>query len=153
MSAHDADLPLTDDDLALLASVAAAQNEHDPLPAGMLQRIDLAVSLELMAAELAVLTSDHLEPARADVDTVTFTASTTSLMITFATVDDGVRLDGWITGGGITVDLHAAAGVWTAVSDATGRLVWPTVEHGPVRFVIHPTRDGDRPVATPTVEV
>jgi len=153
MNSHDADAPLTDDDLALLAALADAQEQADPMPPGMLDRIALAVSLELMNAELAVLTSDALQPARAEVDTVTFTASTISLMVTWAPSDDGVRVAGWITGGGVRVDLHTSTAVHTSTSDATGRLEWPAVQPGSVRFVIHPVRKGDRAVATPFIEI
>lgn len=153
MNAHDADAPLTDDDLALLAALAEAQEAADPMPPGMLDRIVWAVSLELMNAELAVLTSDALQPARAEVDTLTFTASTTSLMVTWAPCDEGVQVAGWITGGGVRVDLHTSTAVYTSTSDATGRLEWPAMHPGSVRFVIHPVRAGDRAVATPFVEI
>lgn len=153
MNAHDADAPLTDDDLALLAALAEAQEAADPMPPGMLDRMVWAVSLELMNAELAVLTSDALQPARAEVDTLTFTASTTSLMVTWAPCDEGVQVAGWITGGGVRVDLHTSTAVYTSTSDATGRLEWPAMHPGSVRFVIHPVRAGDRAVATPFVEI
>ena len=153
MNAHDADAPLTDDDLTLLAALAEAQEAADPMPPGMLDRIVWAVSLELMNAELAVLTSDALQPARAEVDTLTFTASTTSLMVTWTPCDEGVQVAGWITGGGVRVDLHTSTAVYTSTSDATGRLEWPAMQPGSVRFVIHPVRAGDRAVATPFVEI
>ena len=58
MISHDDTLmPLDDNDELLLAGIAAAQAEHDPLPAGLLERMRFALSLELMDAELAALQS------------------------------------------------------------------------------------------------
>ena len=155
MTGYDADHPLTADDARVLTLLAEAQEAHDPMPPGLLERISLAVSLELMEAELAVLTAEALEPARADtpVDSITFTASSLSLMVTMTGVDDGVRVDGWVTGGGVEVDLLASDQAFAATSDATGRLTWPTVAHGAIRFRIRPPQPGSRVVVTPTIEV
>ncbi|MFT3888677.1 MAG: sigma factor [Arachnia sp.] len=155
MTTNDEALPLTPEDEALLAALAAAQDAHDPLPPGMIERISLALSLELMEAELAVLTADQLEPVRADspVDSITFTSSSLSLMVTLTPVDDEVRLDGWVTGGGVTVELLGGDEASAAVSDATGRLTWSPIAHGPIRFRITPPGAGARVVVTPTIEV
>lgn len=153
----DARAPLTDDDLALLADIGRAQDELDPLPPGLVERIEFAISLELLNAELATLTDAELLTVRSEeavvTDTVTFTASSISLMIVLSPDQDAVRIDGWVTGGGITVTLHAGADSHPAVSDATGRLVWSGVPHGPVRFLVAPARPGGRPVVTPMIEV
>ena len=151
----DANRPMTADDARVLTLLAEAQDLHDPMPPGLIERISLAVSLELMEAELAVLIAHELEPARADtpVDSITFTASSLSLMVTMASVDDGVRVDGWVTGGGVEVELLSGDESFAATSDATGRLTWPTVAHGAVRFRIRPPQPGSRVVVTPTIEV
>lgn len=151
----DADRPMTADDARVLTLLAEAQDLHDPMPPGLIERISLAVSLELMEAELAVLIAHELEPARADtpVDSITFTASSLSLMVTMASVDDGVRVDGWVTGGGVEVELLSGDESFAATSDATGRLTWPTVAHGAVRFRIRAPQPGSRVVVTPTIEV
>jgi hypothetical protein len=151
----DANRPMTADDARVLTLLAEAQDLHDPMPPGLIERISLAVSLELMEAELAVLIAHELEPARADtpVDSITFTASSLSLMVTMASVDDGVRVDGWVTGGGVEVELLSGDESFAATSDATGRLTWPTVAHGAVRFRIRAPQPGSRVVVTPTIEV
>ena len=151
----DHDHPMTDDDFRLLAALADAQDELDPLPPGLIDRLTLALSLELLEAELAVLAAEALEPARADspVDSITFTASSLSLMVTLTRDDDLVRVDGWVTGGGVEVDLLRGDERHTATSDATGRLAWPPVAPGPVRFRIRPPQPGSRAVVTPTIEV
>ena len=155
MTAYDAVRPLTAEDKALLTALAAAQDQYDPIPPGLIERLSLAISLELMEAELAVLTAGALEPARADtaVDSITFTASSLSLMVTMSSVDDGVRVDGWVTGGGVEVDLMAGGESLAATSDATGRLTWPTIGHGAIRFRIRTPQPGARVVVTPTIEV
>ena len=149
--------PLAGDDLELLGGISRAQDALDPLPAGLLERLEFAISLELLNAELATLTDSELLTTRSDedvlTDMITFTASSTSLMIVLSPDQDGVRIDGWVTGGGITVTLHAGTDARPVVSDATGRLIWSAVPHGPVRFLVEPVRPGGRPVVTPTIEV
>jgi len=154
MNAYDPDAHLTADDAELFAQIARAAELRDPVPEGMTDRIIAAVSLTLMEAELAVLVDGSLEAVRWEqASTVTFSASSLSLMVTLTEVDGRVRIDGWVTGGGVLVELHAGDDVFEATSDATGRLVWPSVPHGPVRFRITPDREGARPVITPTIEV
>ena len=155
MTGYDADHPLTADDARVLTLLVEAQDAHDPMPPGLLERISLAVSLELMEAELAVLTAEALEPARADtpVDSITFTASSLSLMVTLTAVDDGVRIDGWVTGGPATVELRAGEKSIAAEADANGRFSVDEVPRGPVRFILRPVDARGRPVITPVVEI
>lgn len=157
MTTNDALQPLDADDVAIFGALATAQAELDPLPIGMMERLTFALSLALMNAELAALDGRPLLAARgldpAVTDTVTFTASTLSLMVVLSEVDGGVRVDGWVTGGGVTVEARTSDTVDVRVSDATGRLVWPLVPHGPLRFLIQPNRPDQRPVVTPTIEV
>lgn len=156
MTLEPEDAPLTDEDLLLLSRLEAAEAEHDPMPTGMLERVKFALAMQAMEAELATITDQHLSLTRGgptQVDTITFTSSTVSLTVMIADDDTGVRIDGWVTGGGLEVDLICAEGQRTQVSDATGRLVWDEVPHGGVHFLIHPARAGARLVATPTIEV
>ncbi|MGA4507883.1 hypothetical protein ACQB6R_02485 [Propionibacteriaceae bacterium G1746] len=157
-----ADDPLTADDLSLVAAIGNAQQTFDPMPTGMVDRVLFALSLELMEAELAIMADEQLATARSShapqvqADTITFTSSSTSLMVVLtddSDDDETVRIDGWVTGGGIKVTAQAGAHMLEQVSDATGRLVWLNVRHGPVRFLIESDRPGSRPVVTPTVEV
>lgn len=157
MTPNDALAPLDSSDRDLLTAVAAAANRHDPPPRGLVDRVLFALSLELMSAEIAAFEAADLVPARgidpATTDTVTFTASSLSLMLVTTDIDGGVRIDGWVTGGGVTVEAHCANAVFSEVSDATGRVSWPLLPHGSVRFLIHPTRQDQRPVITPAIEV
>ena len=158
MTAHDdALMPLDDRDELLLAAIAAAQADQDPPPAGLMERMRFALSLELMNAELAALETGSPAGVRgvdpAVTDTLTFTASGLSLMVVLSEADGGVRVDGWVTGGGVTVEARSADAVDAQVSDATGRLTWAELPHGPLRFLIHPPLPGQRPVVTPVIEV
>lgn len=155
MSAHDE--PIDARDEALIAGIAAAQRRYDPVPAGLVDRISFAVSLELMNAEIATIVREPMAAARAldpvATDTCTFTSSSLSLMVVLSRVDGGVRIDGWVTGGGLIVEAHCGDDVLARTSDASGRLEWAFLPHGPVRFLIRPGREGQRPVLTPAIEV
>lgn len=158
MIPHDDALrPLDADDDELFAAIASAQAWFDPPPVGLVERISFAVSLELMDAELAALSQEERAGARgldpAVTDTLTFTASTLSLMVVLSETDGGVRVDGWVTGGGVSVEARTADSIDLQISDATGRLTWPLLPHGPLRFLIRPGRPDQRPVVTPTIEV
>lgn len=157
MSPEPADKPLIQEDLRLLSEVASVSAELDPVPETLLARIFLAVSLGLMEAELANIVAAPLVAARTEApltaETITFTASNTSLMITLSEDGARVRVDGWVTGAGSEVELHTGREVLLATADATGRLFWPLVAHGPVRFLIRPSREGAAAVVTPTIEV
>lgn len=148
---------LTPDDETLLARIAQVQLQHDPIPAGLTDRLSFAMSVELMNAELATIAESSLLAARAlppvTTDTCTFTASSLSLMIMLTRVDGGVRIDGWVTGGGLLVEAHSDGEVLPQTSDATGRLEWPLIPHGTVQFLIHPGQEGQRAVLTPRIEV
>lgn len=149
--------PLDHDDDRVLAALLVAQERFDPMPAGLVGRIDFALSLLLMQAELARLTDEAAVMTRTDapasIDTITFTSTSTSLMVMLTESDHGVRIDGWVPGPGLRVSLESPDGVLVAFSDATGRLVWPRVSHGPVRFLVEGTEPGSRPVITPTIDV
>lgn len=151
-----ADAPLTDDDLLLLTRLQAAQEANDPMPEGMLERIHFRIALQAMEAELATIADQDLAFARGGstkADTITFTSSTISLTVMIAEEDTVVRIDGWVTGGGLQIDLVGDFGTWPRTSDATGRMVWTDVPHGSIHFLIHPARADARLVATPVVEV
>lgn len=157
MTPDDALSPLDARDHDILTAISEAAARHDPPPQGLVDRVVFALSLELMRAELATLESQDPVAARGvdpvTTDTVTFTASNLSLMLVTTDVDGGVRIDGWVTGGGVTVEAHCGDARFEETSDVTGRILWPLLPHGPVRFLIRPVRHDQRPVITPTIEV
>lgn len=147
-------------DAAILASVADHYDAVDPPPPSLDDDVVFAVSLAALDAEVATLLEANdaaLRSAEASpTDTVTFTSSALQLMV--RTSDDehddggGLRIDGWITGGGLEVALFAGTTPHWATSDAHGRLVWRAIPRGPVRFLLHPAAPGGKPVLTPVIE-
>lgn len=155
--------PLDDLDEAILGQVREVHDTLDPPPADLAERVKFALTLAALEAEVADL--QELAPAgvRSDVgyavtDTVTFTASSMSLMLTI-TPDPSVReartvrVDGWVTGGGVEVELSVSTDRRATTSDANGRLTWEGVPRGRARFLIHPPARGARPVVTPSIEL
>lgn len=149
-------------DERILDDLAGVYQTLDPVPDGMLDRIKFAASMMHMEAELAQLLS--AEPAlasRADtyapVETVTFSSRHLSVMLSVSPAGtDTVRIDGWITGGGVQVELHLGGQVFTTATDANGRFVISDVPHGMAQFVLYrvlPDSDGEPPVLTPSIEV
>jgi hypothetical protein len=91
-------------------------------------------------------------------ESVTFTSSTLSLMVSISPAGEGarpgtVRIDGWVTGGPATVELRAGEKSIAAEADANGRFSVDEVPRGPVRFILRPVDARGRPVITPVVEI
>ena len=64
-----------------------------------------------------------------------------------------MRIDGWVTGGGTTVELVTDESVLSRVADDRGRLVWEDVPRGVVHFVIRAEDPGEPSTLTPRVEI
>lgn len=151
-----ADEPLDEQDQRILAGIAALYDDIDPPPARLADDIVFSLSLAALNAELASMQLDSAMAVRAHAatETVTFSSSALQLMISTSEENEGtIRVDGWVTGGGLTVDLLQGSDSTPAVSDAHGRLVWRGVPRGPIRFLIHPPAPDSRPVLTPTIEL
>ena len=150
--------PIDELDLGILAQLQDLFDTVDPPPPHLSDEVVFAVSLAALDAELATLKAQSelllRSSGAASTDAVTFTSSALQLMVS-ASDDDGetLRIDGWVTGGGIEVELLRGSEAVEAISDAHGRLVWRRVPHGPVRFLIHPSTAGSRPVLTPVIEL
>lgn len=144
-----------DDDI--LSQVALMFDAVDPPPDGLADDVLFGLSVAALDAELATLAQEtelslRTSSARST-DTVTFTSSALQLMVSVTSEGDALRVDGWITGGGLEVELLAGTSSHLAVSDVHGRLLWPSIPRGPIRFLMHPA-DGDaRPVLTPVMEL
>lgn len=147
--------PMDEQDAEILAGIAGLFDAIDPPDPQLADEIVFALSLAALDAELATLqeASELSVRAHSSTDTVTFSSSAVQLMVsTSEDGDDCLRVDGWVTGGGVTVELVRGVSSTPAVSDAHGRLVWRDVPRGPVRFLIHPSAQGARPVLTPVIE-
>lgn len=145
---------LDDEILTQLASVFDA---IDPPRDDFADDILFAVSLAALDAELATLEDESALSLRTSsatpTDTVTFTSSALQLMVSVTPDDGSLRVDGWITGGGLRVELISGTTSHAATSDAHGRLAWSGIPHGPIRFLMYPDHTDSRPVLTPVIEL
>jgi hypothetical protein len=155
-----ADGAIDEQDVALLHRLAAAWTAADPVPAGLVERLEFGVTLDALHAEIAQLQRmDGLVGARsagADVESITFTSQSLTTMVTIAPDGpDRVRIDGWIApGGNVTVELRTEEGRRQVVADADGRFVFTDVPHGLAQFVLRaPGEPAAAPVVTPSIEL
>ncbi|MCW2525052.1 MAG: hypothetical protein JWO63_3387 [Frankiales bacterium] len=156
-----AELPLDDQDAAVLAGLAAVYDSLDPMPAGLVERLQFAVSLDALNAELAELqVAGELAGARggevSEVKTLTFTSDALTTMVTISAAGpDRVRIDGWIAPAQeARVELRQVAVSRTVTADSDGRFVFDDVPHGLSRFLVRVAVASSRPpVITPAVEL
>lgn len=151
---------IDDVDLAALGHVRALFETLDPVPRDLLNRIQFGLTLDALEAEVAELQrSGDLVGVRADgdgdVQTVTFTSSALSTMVTITpTSPDRARIDGWIApGGGVEVELRVVDHSLAAVADSDGRFVFDDVPRGLAQFVLRAPGAGSRAVVTPSIEI
>jgi hypothetical protein len=148
-----ADGPL--DSLVTLVLGAVRELFSHRSDASSLDRIKFELTLAALHAEVAELQELTHAGVRADsasftpTESVTFTSSTLSLMVSISPAGEGarpgtVRIDGWVTGGPATVELRAGEKSIAAEADANGRFSVDEVPRGPVRFILRPVdaRDG-----------
>jgi len=152
--------PLDSDDLAMLNSLRAYYDEHDPVPDGLVERIQFELTLDALQAEVATLTQLDLSGARGSsteaVRTITFTADSATTMVTISPQGEGlVRVDGWAApGAGIRVELLLADGARETIADEDGRFVFDSVPTGLAKFALHlPAGAESASVVSPTIEI
>jgi hypothetical protein len=152
------DEPMDDLDHAVLDELARLYAATDPVPAGLVDSIAFELTLAGLHAEVAELQRGEPLLVRGDhphdIESLTFTGTRVSLMITVTRTDgDTVRLDGWVTRGGTTVELVHGTEHTPAVADDRGRLKWEGVPHGMVRFLVRGDGPDDPATITPRVEI
>ena len=147
------------DDFALLNSLRAYYDEHDPVPDGLVERIQFELTLDALQAEVATLTQLDLAGARSaameSVRTITFTSESMTTMVTITPDGEGsVRIDGWAApGAGIRVEILLADGTRETSADDDGRFVFEQVPTGLVKFALHPADGESTTVVSPTMEL
>jgi len=147
-------------DVEILARTAAVYAALDPVPTGLLDRIQFGITLDALHAEIAQLQrSGDLSGVRSadatETQTVTFTSANLTTMLTVTVLcSDRIRIDGWVApGGGVSVELRRVDGSETTVADADGRFVFPEVARGLAQLVLRPPASaGQQTVITPSVE-
>ena len=151
--------PLDSLDATILTGVRDLWSRLDPVPAGMAERAKFALTMHSLEAELAELTRPEpaltrLDDELARAESVTFTSSRASLLVTVAVLGPTTaRLDGWVTVPGAVVRVHSDDGEQTTTADESGRFTFDEVRRGPVRFAMWPDGPQERPVVTPPVDV
>jgi hypothetical protein len=141
-----ADAVLDDVDAAILGRVAELYARVDPVPDDLVARSQFAITLDALHAEIAELQRWDAEAlqaraeAPASVETITFSSSTLTTMVTISPVDaDTVRVDGWAApGAGLDVELRLQGETRQTVADEDGRFVFDNVPHGLAQFLLRP---------------
>ena len=147
-----ADQPLDATDQLLLRDLAGIHDLFDPVPAGLRERIDFAIAVAELEADIAELTMGELVGVRSEeTDSVTFTSGSLSLMVTTVRSAHHVRIDGWVTSPGAEIDVVGEGVTRTATADGAGRFSIEEIPRGRAHFVVH--REGYRPVITPSMEI
>lgn len=153
--------PVDAADLAVLGALRALFDEADPVPDGLVERIEFELTLDALQAEVAVLTQVDLvgsgaRTATEAVRTITFTSESVTTMVTLTPQPSGtVRVDGWAApGAGVRVEVLHAGGSQQTEADEDGRFVFERVPAGLAKFVLQvPSDDGVATVLSPAVEL
>lgn len=153
---------LDNSDLAVLNAIRAMYDEADPVPSGLVERIQFEITLDALEAELATLMQLDLADAGARgtsteaVRTITFTSESLTTMVTLTPQPGGtVRVDGWAApGAGIRVEVLLPGGPRETRADEDGRFVFEGLPSGLAKFALHvETANGSSTVMSPTVEL
>ena len=153
-----ADLPLDQDDQAILDRLAAIHALLDPPPADLDDRVTFAIALDDLDAEVARLAEQQpVGPGARSAErtrTITFGGESRTVMITIVDRADGmVRIDGWLAPAAplhVELRLPEPAPRRTVTADAAGRFVFDSVPHGIAQFLVQPPAGSTLPrLATP----
>lgn len=150
-------------DEQILREMASLYADLDPVPDGLVERLQFAMTLDALHAEVARL-QRQAEPVGARTEdvgataaqTITFTSPSLTTMITISPAGpERVRIDGWAApGGGVSVELRVVDGRLHTTADADGRFVFDDVPRGLAQFVLRPPVGHTHPpVITPSIEL
>jgi hypothetical protein len=145
------------DDAALLAELGRVVAMVDPVPPGLVERVQFALELEDLDVEVARWErNDRLAGVRSIVDqgTITFTVSDLTVMINLTKTGRCHRIDGWLVPAGehgveVRVAEHGSS---RTVADEGGRFVLDNVPRGTTQIVISVGgASSHRTVVTPAI--
>jgi len=148
-----ADLPLDQQDQAILYRLAAIHALLDPPPSDLDDRVTFAIALADLDAEVARLTEQQPVGSSARsaerTRTITFDGESRTVMITVADRPDGmVRIDGWLAPSAplqVELRLPEPAPQRSVTADAAGRFAFDGVPHGIAQFLVQPPEDSTLP--------
>ncbi len=150
------------EDLALLRLIRSSYESADPVPDGLVERLQFQITLDALHAEIATLTQWDLASAgirSASVEavrTVTFSSESLTTMVTISSQPDGtVRVDGWVApGAGVRIEVLLADDIRATSTDEDGRFVFEDLPTGLARFVLlRSGSDSPTRVLTPSIEL
>ncbi len=153
-----ADLPLDDDDQAILDHLAAVHALLDPPPADLDERVSFAIALDSLDAEVARYREQETigSGARSSerTHTITFEADSRVVMITIVGRPDSlVRIDGWLAPAAalqVELRLPEPAPARTVTADTAGRFAFDGIPHGIAQLLVQAPAGGTSPrVVTP----
>lgn len=149
-------------DAALFRALRRAWEVVDPVPADLVDRMVAAVATADLSREYALLTlveSDRLAAVRGDADMLTlqFSDGTTNVLIHVTAAGSGARrIDGWVDGDALRVELVQGGDTFTALPEG-GRFAFDEVPAGVSRLRIlleaPPEPHAAAEVLTPRFEV
>lgn len=128
-------------DAALFRALRRAWEAVDPVPTDLVDRMVAAVATADLSREYALLTlveSDRLAEVRGDADMLTlqFSDGTTNVLIHVTAAGSGARrIDGWVDGDALRVELVQDDATFTAIPE-TGRFAFDEVPAGVSRLRI-----------------
>lgn len=149
------------DDVRVLSQAAHVYDSLDPVPAGLVDRIQFAITLDALHAEIAELhNTGELTGVRSaeatEAQTITFTSASLTTMVTITPISaERVRLDGWVApGGGASIELRIVPDTRHTTADSDGRFVFDDVPRGLAQFIVRPPAgSAQAPVVTPSIEI
>lgn len=157
---HPEGEPLDTLDTEALGGLRELHARLDPVPAGLADEVKFALTVQALQAEVAELTrlgADESAVRTVDytrAETLSFSGGPFTAMVTIVDRGPGsLRIDGWVTGGAVRVELRQRDRTSTIDVEEDGRFVFEDVEHGLVQFVLHPLQGGGRPVITPSIDL
>ncbi|MGH3488639.1 MAG: hypothetical protein ACRDP8_12110 [Actinopolymorphaceae bacterium] len=148
--------PLDELDADILRTMRRVVGAVDPVPAGLVDRIQFALALDDIDAEMMRL---HEESALAGVRgdeatrTVTFDSESLTIMVSIRpSAGDTVRLDGWVAPAAQhRVELRIVGGRRLVTADEQGRFVLDEVPRGLMQMAIRRASGSPESVVTPSI--
>lgn len=160
MTADRLPLMWDDTDDAILRDIQTMYDATDPVPSGLVEDVKFALTVQHLHAQIADLTRLTPLGVRSEVDytrasTFSFSGGDLTAMVSIRPQDPRhVRIDGWVTGGPVRVELRARDRTSSVDADESGRFVFEDVHTGLVQFVLYPLDSpGQSPVITPSFDV
>ncbi|MGN7862340.1 hypothetical protein ACTJI8_17285 [Microbacterium sp. 22303] len=148
-------------DAALFARLRVEWGVHDPVPAGLADRMVAAVAVEDLGREYALLTLVEQEGSiavrgEADTATLQFSDGTTGVVVHVTTTESDLRrIDGWVDGAVLAIRLIQQDRDWSAEIAGPGRFAFDAVPSGlsALRLVLRGADGEPTEFRTPQFEV